>query len=442
LTMAETFQPAQWQGTCYDDGTGRNVYFVDTSGQRQRKVPDNYVPDLFADGAKKYFYRGSCLRCRAVSPAVFLVHSTHSDSTYSGCIGYSPNLCHACLTLSLSDSSTTVTSLRGRGNRLWEANIDVPRHFHADLEGPAVAPDREAVMLQRGREARYYVRMQVKARRNEERAEAVRQRAQDFGVLQGQHISWGFDAFDEYFGAVDERGRPHGLGVKVYSDDSVYVGQWQHGLRHTSTKTALWTRPDNLVYEGSWVEGFKHGRGTQTFPDTSRYKGEFAKGYEHGHGTRHEADGSVFEGRFRFGKKDGPGTLTLTDRSVEKRVFKEAHVFHEKPLPPVEEQHFNDEQSRQYFEAESLLSLCTAQLARTMHSQRSLVPSALLHRRLPEFMKPLMGSRYLSTIHPKGSQDFLHAAPTIAFKSAESIDLRGMRFLHLVGCRPSPPRPN
>lgn len=67
-----------WKGTCYDDGTGRNVYYISENGQvsskqfikslliqqycfvrycnikqRQRKVPDNYVPELFANGMRK-----------------------------------------------------------------------------------------------------------------------------------------------------------------------------------------------------------------------------------------------------------------------------------------------------------------------------------------------------------------------------------------------------
>jgi hypothetical protein len=366
---------------------------------------------------------GKCLRCRANAPAVFLIKNPY--------VGFSLNLCQDCMLLALDDP--TVKSLRGRGSSVWAANLDVPRHFYLDLEAPAHAPDREALILQRGREARYYVRMGVKLRRNEERLEAVKRRAAEYGVLGGVHISWGFEAFDEYYGAVDEKGKPHGLGVKVYSDESVYVGGWMHGARHT-LKTGLWTRPDGSQYEGSWMNGFKHGSGMQTFPNGSRYKGEFAKGYEHGHGSRKEVDGWVFEGRFRFGKKDGPGTLTSPEKVVEKRVFKEAFVFHEKPLPPIEEDHFDTdirmEQDTQCFEPDSLMALCISALARAMHSHKSLVPSTLLHRRLPVFMKPWMGIKYLSTIHPRGSPDFLQAAPHIAFTSCAAIDLRGVRFLH------------
>ena len=37
----------EWKGTCYDDGTGRNVYFIDKNGAKFRKMPENYVPALF-----------------------------------------------------------------------------------------------------------------------------------------------------------------------------------------------------------------------------------------------------------------------------------------------------------------------------------------------------------------------------------------------------------
>jgi hypothetical protein len=65
----------QWKGVCLDDGTGRNVYFVDTAGvvrlevntalvfdsvfvQRTRKEPENYVPEIFENGDRRYYYRG------------------------------------------------------------------------------------------------------------------------------------------------------------------------------------------------------------------------------------------------------------------------------------------------------------------------------------------------------------------------------------------------
>ena len=93
------------------------------------------------------------------------------------------------------------------------------------------------------------------------RIDIIKSQAADYGIFQGSLVSWGFGAaFDEYFGALDEQGRPSGTGVQFYSDGSVYCGEWFEGLRHTAGK-GVWTRPDDSQYEGMWVQGLKHGKG-------------------------------------------------------------------------------------------------------------------------------------------------------------------------------------
>ena len=181
-------------------------------------------------------------------------------------------------------------------------------------------------------------------------------------------------------------------------------------------------------YEGTWVKDYKHGHGTQTFPDGSIYKGDFAKGYEHGHGVKLFANGNKFEGRFRFGKLDGPGTMTYKDGFVEKRVFKDPEVFHERSIPEVSE-HVPDNDDK-YFEPLSLMAICIKALAKTMHMHRALVPSELLHRKLPEYMKAWVAKEFLETMNPRGSADFLRTVPPIAFKSIDCITLKAIKFAH------------
>lgn len=340
-------------------------------------------------------------------------------------VAFSLNYCSECIIATIGGSSSGV---RGRGDKIWQANVDTPKHFYRDMQQHACDPTREENLIARSKEAKYHVKMSAKQRRNEERSELVKQKAIEHNVVKGELISWGFDAdFDEYFGTLNARGEPHGLGVKFYSDGSIYVGDWQDGHQHSMSK-AMWQRPDGSQYEGTWIHGQKHGVGTQIFPDGSRYKGEFAKGYEHGQGTRYYTDGSVFEGRYRFGKKDGPGVLTTADKQVERRNFKESDVFHEKPVPDIVE--VMNDLDRKYFEPESLMQMSITALAKAMHKHRTLVPSVLLHRRLPEFMKEWVAHKYLLTIYPKGTQEFVDTAPAMAFKSIEIVDFKAVRFAH------------
>ena len=42
---------------------------------------------------------------------------------------------------------------------------------------------------------------------------------------------------------------PHGMGVKFFSDGSIYYGGWANGFQKTEY-TGIMTRPDGSVYEG------------------------------------------------------------------------------------------------------------------------------------------------------------------------------------------------
>ena len=369
---------------------------------------------------------GVCIRCRAPSPSVFLF----KPSDY---IGYSLNICESCMVSTIGESSNDTTStskinVKGKGEEIWKANEDAPKHFYKDLKYSACNPDRELEIVQRAKESRHYVRTSAKIRRNQERSELIKQKAIEYNIHQGEHLSWGFDTYyDEYYGEINNKNQPHGMGVKFYSDGSIYVGEWHEGKHHTM-KRSIWQRPDGSQYEGSWVNGYKHGVGVQIFPDGSRYSGEYAKGYEHGQGKKIHIDNSVHVGRFRFGKKDGPGILTTPEGSIEKRVFKESEVFHEKPIPEIIE---IDETDRKYFEPLSLMSICISALANTMYKKRYLVSSSLLTIKIPSFLKELVSKKFLLTIYPKGSDEFIDTAPLIAFHNNIScINFKSIRFAH------------
>lgn len=186
-------------------------------------------------------------------------------------MGFSLNYCENCIIATVGESATGVRKI---GDRVWAANTDTPKHFYCDLQQQACDINREVQLTQRSREARHHVRVGSKARRNEERFELVKQKAIDNNVHVGELISWGFDAeYDEYFGTLNKIGEPEGLGVKFYSDGTLYVGEWEAGLQHTYGK-GLWQRPDGSQYEGNFIRGLKHGIGTQIFPDGSKYRGD------------------------------------------------------------------------------------------------------------------------------------------------------------------------
>lgn len=95
---------------------------------------------------------------------------------------------------------------------------------------------RDSDITKRSLAAKYWTQYYSKLRRNVDRKYIIVDKAAKVGILIGKHFSWGADgsAFDEYFGALNTKNLPHGIGVKFYSDGSVYVGGWKGGVQHNS----------------------------------------------------------------------------------------------------------------------------------------------------------------------------------------------------------------
>lgn len=328
-------------------------------------------------------------------------------------------------------TTTGIKRIKDNGEAIWVNNLDTPKSYYGDLKALALNPNKETDLIKRGREANFHIKTLSKQRRNIDRADELKFKAAEYGVYQGKMVSWGFGmVFDEYFGFLDPVTKlPHGMGVRFYSDGSVYHGEWLEGNKHTLGR-GLWIRPDGSQYEGQWLNGLKHGHGTQTYPDESKYVGEFAKGYEHGHGKRTYQDKSTFEGRHRFGKRDGPGVFTTPDGHETKKVFKDSEVFHEKAVPDVTEEVPEDvDGSKNYFEPKSLMFLAIKAVAKTMHKHRKFVPTALLKARLADYLKPMVAKEFLETANPPGSKKLLDYIPEFAFRDPTSLSLNEIKFI-------------
>jgi len=281
------------------------------------------------------------------------------------------------------------------------------------------------------------VLLQAKKTRDLWRLPKIKQLARDSGITEGTYVSWGLDKdkCDEYFGLVDEMGRPHGKGVKYFSDGSVYYGEFFHGDEQTDKADAEMTRPDNSSYQGQFVGGKRHGRGLWTYPDQSTYEGEFAKGAEHGYGLKRYADTSSHNGRFRFGRRDGPGVFTSAQGVAEKGSFRDyVSPYTEKPPPPMPEE--LETPNPLLASPPSLHVIAMRVLVQAMIKRRFVVPSTRITRRLAEHLKPMVARALFATYaemasenpYYKTNETYSSTAPLFAFKYSRVATFKSMRL--------------
>lgn len=398
--------------------------------QKSRILPDNFVPEYFEDGTRRYYFKGQCIRCREDTPALFFTADC-------GEMAFSLNYCEKCTIA----TTPGITSVRGNSRQIYDSHMDTPKHLYLRLRTPIVEEDRDKHHIVRGKIAKHAVQTAMKLRRNIERTRAVKIRANQHDVGIGKFVSWGFgDVFDEYFGEIDGDNKPHGFGIMFYHDKSVYIGEWNYGQRHSTHKKAVYTRPDGMQYEGYFMNDLKHGFGSLKYPDNAFYEGEFAKGYEHGQGTKFTTDGIRYEGRFRFGKRDGPGCLFFPDGKTEKRLFKEADSFQEIPLVPCVDDELDledlgdrhvDNNNAKFFQPQTLISIATTAVARVMAQQRSLLPARRIFNRLQVFLKAGIARKMLEVMYPRGSDAFMVAMPHQAFVDIPKVALNHVPFKNL-----------
>lgn len=82
------------------------------------------------------------------------------------------------------------------------------------------------------------------------------------------------EVHDVYEGDV-KNGKPHGVGILIYSNGEKYVGGWKDGIIH-GRGTYNWS--NGRKYVGLWKDGELHGQGKITHPDGTFFEGEFYKG--------------------------------------------------------------------------------------------------------------------------------------------------------------------
>lgn len=407
----------EWRGVCCDDGTGRNVYYVSDIGERTRIQPSGYTPEYFENGKRRFYFRGNCIRCKSKSSHIVLSYGKENSISAV----YSFNLCENCLMKGISGK------LRNCGNQIWEANQDMPLSYFCYTEPRINCPTRNCNLIEQSKMSQFGVLTSMKKRRNAKRLLSVMLIAKQYNIATGFYLSWGFNnhSFDEYFGEIDTEKKPHGIGVKFYADGTVYVGGWEHGLKHCNHNGKC-IRPNGLVYDGSWMKGLKHGRGQYIYPDKTIYIGEFAKGCEHGKGEKIYPDGTKFEGRFRFGNRDGPGVLITPDGIITKKNFRVIESTFEPPLIDIKEEIIHDPE---LYQPLSLFE-CTKEVIAIYMTTKSLYfTSTLILNKTASYIKPLLVKQFLTTKLLKGgTNQIVEIAPSFSMQCHPLIHLSNMKL--------------
>ena len=106
-----------------------------------------------------------------------------------------------------------------------------------------------------------------------------------------------------YEGETDEEGRPHGKGIKYFSDGRRYEGEWAHGVREGYG--IEYAEDGTKFYEGNWSNNKCYGNGVLISWQGVRYEGFFdllsynaieANLSKEHHSVRTYPNGEVIEG--------------------------------------------------------------------------------------------------------------------------------------------------
>ena len=138
-----------------------------------------------------------------------------------------------------------------------------------------------------------------------------------------------------YQGEVNEKQEPEGYGSMIFSDGSLYEGQWiqgkMEGLGRIITADAdlfEGTFVDNKLtgkmeynngslFEGEFLYDMPHGFGKEILEDKTEYIGQYHYGLKNGLGKSSWPDGSYYEGNFENDLYEGFGKYLWVDKEYE-----------------------------------------------------------------------------------------------------------------------------
>lgn len=137
-----------------------------------------------------------------------------------------------------------------------------------------------------------------------------------------------------YQGERDKQGRAHGLGEMVYSDGSMYRGEWRAGQR-SGRGVFTWRGVDDVMlaaraaaegsasavahgsewrcYVGQWANDLPCGSGAVATQGGTLLCGDWRAGRLHGHGLKSWQNGSVYTGTWADGRAEGVGCFIAAD---------------------------------------------------------------------------------------------------------------------------------
>jgi hypothetical protein len=150
--------------------------------------------------------------------------------------------------------------------------------------------------------------------------------------------------FDVYTGHFEASLR-HLHGVLMYADGGLYDGTWWYGRRSGEGvlhypdviegdryipggySQGEWLEnvlqgkgerrySDDSVYNGLFEDGLRSGVGVMAYPEGVTFTGTYLLDQRHGHGAVLYSDERTFEGTWVHGKQDGAATLCGADGEV------------------------------------------------------------------------------------------------------------------------------
>jgi hypothetical protein len=117
---------------------------------------------------------------------------------------------------------------------------------------------------------------------------------------------------DKFIGEWDENEQASGKGKKMWSDGSVYVGEYKDGYR-TGKGEHLYA--NGTKYIGIFFEGLSEGKGQYLFAD-GKYIGNFKNDKYDGKGIITWDDGEKYEGEWKGGEKHGEGKYFYANGNI------------------------------------------------------------------------------------------------------------------------------